>query len=89
MKKHKAVDAERKDYLKLVKENAREEMRRLSLLKERKATAALDMTRNEERNTLATLEEVETKIKSGYDKGEVMKNKTKERLMSIGERAAM
>lgn len=89
MKKYKNVDAERKNYLNLVKHNAREEMRRLSLQKERRQSAALEISRNAERETLATLEEVETKVQSGFVKGEAVKQRTKERLMSLGEKTAM
>ena len=56
MKKHKNVSAERQNWLKTVKINAREELRRLSLSKARKEEEALFAARTEDRNTLATLE---------------------------------
>lgn len=56
MKKHKNVSIERENWLKTVKINAREELRRLSLSKTRKEETALTNARTEDRNTLATLE---------------------------------
>ena len=56
MKKHKNISVERQNWLKTVKINAREELRRLSLSKARKEEEALFNARNEDRNTLATLE---------------------------------
>lgn len=56
MKKHKNIPAERQDWLKTVKIRAREDLQKLSLSKTRKEEQRLSLARNEDRNTMATLE---------------------------------
>ena len=64
-------------------------MRRLSLSKARREADVLSNARNEERNTFATLEVVESKIKSGFDNAQEAKLKTREKMMSISEKEAL
>lgn len=89
MTKHKKIPEERKTWLNTVKLNAREEMRRLSLSKARREADALSNARNEERNTFATLEIVESRVKSGFDNAQEMRQRTKEKMMSISEKEAL
>lgn len=88
MSKHKRIPEERKNWLNTVKLNAREEMRRLSLTKARREADAMSNARNEERNTFATLEVVENKVKAGFDNAQEAKLKTREKMMSLSEKEA-
>ena len=49
----------------------------------------INITRNNNKEAIATLEAVESKIKSGFDKGMEARLKTRERISQIGEREAL
>ena len=76
-RKHKNMAQEQKQWLQTVKLNAREELLKLDETKRKKEEDRLNLTRNMNREAMQTLEAVESKVKSGFDKGMEMRERTK------------
>ena len=65
---------------------ARDELFRLNESKQKKLEYTLEWKRNMNREAMQTLEAVESKIKSGFDKGMEARDKTRQKISQIGER---
>ena len=68
-----------------MKLNARDELMKLNQSKQKRQEERLNLTRNMNREAMATLEAVENKVKSGFDKGLEMREKTSQKISQVQE----